>query len=116
MWEVFFSDGSSISSEDATPFSIEHREDVQVIIQPNNKHVWVTVSGADYYYWEDKGKGAKWWPCNDRSGLDHYLRRPGYKCVLFGSWIEPEDFTKVFELARSKFGEKPSFNNVERKP
>ena len=115
-WEVFYSDGTTISSQDATPFSIFHREDVQVIIQPSDEHNWVTLTGTDYYVWDDRGKGAKWWGVNDRSGLDWYFRKPGYKCILFGSWIETEDFRHIFNQARESWGNKEVFANDERQP
>ena len=111
-----YSDGKTISSQDATPFSITRREDVQVIIQPSDEHNWVTLTGTDYYVWDDRGKGAKWWGVNDRSGLDWYFRKPGYKCVLFGTWIETEDFRRIFNQARERWGNKEVFANDERKP
>lgn len=117
-WEIFYTDGTSISNEDMTPFAIPfpRREGVQVIIQEDDDRVWRTLSGTDYYYWDDKGRGAKWWPCNDRTGLDFYLRHAGSKCVLFGEWIEPIDFRLVFNKAREKWGERGSFASDEQKP
>jgi hypothetical protein len=115
-WEVFYSDNTSISSEDTTPFGIVRREDVQAIIQPSGEHNWRTLTGADYYVWDDRGKGAKWWKVNDRSGLDWYLRKPGFKCVLFGTWIETDDFRQIFNAAREKWGNKEAFASDERYP
>jgi hypothetical protein len=115
-WEIFYADGTSISSENATPFSIEHREDVQVIIQESEGHPWRTLTGCDYYVWDDRGAGAKWWRVNDRSGLDWYFRQPGSKCVLYGTWIEKEDFGRIFEQAREKWGHKEAFASDERHP
>jgi hypothetical protein len=114
-WKIFYTNGSSISSEDATPFSIEQRENVQVIIQRDEEHNWLTLSGYDFYLWDDRGKGAKWWKA-DRQGRDHYLRQPGSKCVLFGTWIETEDFRRIFNQARDEFGAKEIFDPDERRP
>jgi hypothetical protein len=115
-WAVYYTDGSAVSSADATPFEIAHREDVQVIIQADDEHRWVTLTGTDYYVWDDRGRGAKWWRVNDRSGLDHYLRKPGEKAVLYGSWIEPEDFRRIFNEARAEWGTKAAFARHEQLP
>lgn len=114
-WEVYFSDGTFVSSKDATPFSIEHREDVQVIIQEEKEHVWRTLT-AEYYVWDDRGEGPKWWRVNDQFGLDWYFRKPGEKCVLFGTWIEKDDFRRIFNKARANFGEKSGFDADEQLP
>ena len=96
-WKVYYSDGKTIGSDEAIPFSISepYREGVQVIIQDDNEHKWKALCGEDYYVWDDRGRGAKWWKCN-RQGLDHYLRQSGSKCVLFGTHIEKDVFSVVF--------------------
>lgn len=101
IWKVYYSDGSAISSEDATPFSIEYgkRADVQVIIQESSDHKWVTLSGYDYYIWDDRGGGAKWFGV-DIFGLHHYFLYPGSKCVLFGTMIDKNRFREIFNRAR----------------
>ena len=115
-WKVYYSDGAYISSEDTTPFGITRREDVQVIIQHHPDTNWKTLSGLDYYAWDDRGGGPKWWGCTDRFALNHYLRQPGYKCVLFGTWIESKDFDRIFNEARKEWGEKTAFARKERQP
>jgi len=97
---VYYSDGKTVSSEDATPFSIKRRADVQVIIQASKDHKWVTLSGYDYYVWDDRGGGAKWFGV-DIFGLHHYLLHPGYKCVLFGVVIDKDRFREIFDIARN---------------
>lgn len=116
IWEVWYDDKTCISSEDATPFSIPKRKGVQVIVQQREGEPWRTLSGVDKYVWDDRGRGAKWWKVNDDSGLDMYLQEPGFKCVLYGTWIETEDFNDIFNHAREKFGEKHTFAPDERKP
>lgn len=114
-WKVFYSDDTTISSEDTTPFGIDHRADVQVIIQDSPAHGWVTVSGYDYYVWDARGEETKWWGV-DRFGRDHYLLQPGFKCVLFGTMIDKKTFREIFDRARSEFGNKEVFANDERHP
>jgi len=115
-WQVWYSDGKSISSENVTPFRIDRREDVQVIIQDDKDNKWRTLSGLDWYVWDNRGNGAKWWGCTNQYALDHYLRQPGYKCVLFGTWIETEDYDRIFNQARKEWGEKTGFARGERQP
>ncbi len=114
-WKVYYSDGSYIGSEDATPFSIEHRSEVQVIVQDSPDHNWVTLSGYDYYVWETHGEETKWWGV-DKFGLHHYWLQPGHRCILLGTWTSKENFRKIFDRARSEFVNKEVFANDERHP
>ena len=114
-WQVYYSDGSTISSEDATAFSIERRIDVQVIIQENSDHNWVTLSGFDYYVWDTKGDETKWWGA-DRCGYDQYMMKPGFKCALFGTMIDKATFREIFNRAREEHGNKTGYTREEHKP
>ena len=98
-WKVYYSDDSTISSENATPFSIEKRADVQVIVQESADHKWVTLSGYDFYMWDARGGKARWWG-GDHFGFNHYLLQPGSKCVLFGTHIDNNRFREIFDVAR----------------
>lgn len=115
MWKIFYSDGKRISSEDATPFSIDRRSDVQVIIQDDREHNWVTLSGYDYYMWDDRGNGPKWFG-GDREGLSSYLRKPGYKAVLIGDMIDKILFRQIMRDAIEQIGEKSGYDSIEKKP
>lgn len=115
MWEIHYTDSTYISSEDCTPFAIEKRIDVQVIIQEDSEHNWVTLSGYDFYMWDARGGRPQWYG-GDIFGLDHYLQKPGHRCVVFGGHIDKYLFRKIFNIARKRLGEKSGFNNNERKP
>ena len=67
---------------------------VQYIAQEDKNHNWVSFSGDDYYYWDDKGDGAKWWQ-GDRIAFNIYLIQPGWKKVLFGEMLSEERFTEI---------------------
>ena len=114
-WAIYYSDKTTISSEDATPFSIEHRTDVQVIIQDSHDHNWVTLSGYDYYVWDIHGDETKWWGV-DKFGLHHYWLQPGCRCILLGTWTNKKNFREILDRARAEFGDKPVFERSERKP
>jgi len=115
MWEVHYRDETFITSEDTTPFGIEKRDGVQVIIQGDDEHRWVTVAGHDYYMWDVRGGIAKWFGGN-REGLSTYLRQPGYKCVLIGEMIDKVLFRKIMNAARKRLGDKAGYESVERLP
>jgi hypothetical protein len=116
-WKVFYSDGKTISSEDCTPFSIERRVNVQVIIQEDPNHGWVALTGYDYYMWDARGGRAKWFKGND-PGWFQYITSPGSKCVLLGEFIDTKAYNEIFEIARKDmlFQKKTGFANDERKP
>ena len=116
-WTIYYSDNSTISDKDATPFSITHRADVQVIIQDSPDHGWVTVCGDHFYVWDNRGGGYKWWGV-DRFGFDHYLLQSGAKCVLFGTSIDNDRFREIFERARKDlhFNLKGAYSRRERLP
>ena len=114
-WQVYYTGYTTISSEEATPFSITKRADVQVIIQDSPDHNWLTTCGSDYYVWDNHGEETKWWGV-DIFGLHHYLLQPGSKCVLFGTMIDKKTFREIFDRARSEFGNKEIFANDERHP
>lgn len=112
-WRVYYSDDETISSDEASPFEIERRVDVQVIVQGDPDAGWVTKSGHDFYVWDDRGGGAKWFGAT-YSGREQYLMKPGEKCVLFGYEIDKKKFSEIFYKAREEFGEKINYERRER--
>lgn len=115
LWVIWFTDGTIASSEDATPFGLTRRADVQVITQNSPDHNWVTLSGYDYYVWDARGGVVKWWGV-DLFGLHHYLLQPGSKCVLFGTMIDKKTFREIYDRAVKGYGDKTIFTRDERKP
>lgn len=116
-WKVYYSDKKTVDCQQATPSSIVRRLDVQVIIQGSQDHVWVTLAGYDFYVWDDRGGGPKWFGV-DRFGLHHYWLQPGWHCILFGTMIDKSKFNEIYELATNDpmFGAKASWSRDERKP
>ena len=111
-WRVYYSDGSTISSEDTTPQAIECRTGVQVIVQESDDMKWKTLCATDYYVWDARGGKAKWFKATE-SGFHQYLMQPGCKCVLFGYEIERKVYNDIFNRARKEFGEKDGFTRDE---
>jgi len=114
-WKIYYSDETTISSKEASPFELDRRSDVQVIVQKSPEHNWITRSGSDYYVWDNRDGEARWWGV-DIFGLHHYLLQPGARCVLFGVTIGNDRFRKIFDRARSEFGNKEAFMPNERHP
>lgn len=97
-WKVYYSDQSVESSRQSTPETMTRRRGVQVIIQEDPDHGWVTVPPRDFYIWDDRGRGPKWFGV-DIFGLHDYLLDPGPKFVLFGTIIDKYAYWKISELA-----------------
>lgn len=114
-WRVYYSNDTTIASNEVTAFDIERRTDVQVIVQESPDHNWITTCKSDYYTWGDRGDGLKWWGV-DQFGLHHYLLQQGKKCVLFGVTIGHARFREIFDRAREEFGNKEIFEPDERRP
>jgi hypothetical protein len=114
-WKVYYSDGSAIGSDEISPFKIERRADIQVIVQESTEHNWITTCAYDFYLWDTKGKETRWWGA-DQFGFYHYMLQPGEKCVLFGTMLDKETYRKIFNQAREEFGNKEIFTDSELRP
>ena len=72
MWTIYYPDGTTINSNAATPSSITRRTGIQVIIQEDAEKGWLALPPYDYYMWDDRGNGAKWFP-GDQVGFFQYI-------------------------------------------
>ena len=115
MWKVYYSNGSTISSQDASPWSIVRRNGIQVIVEESPEHIWVTISGSDYYIWDERYEVARWLGV-DQFGFYDYMLKPGHRCVLFGETISASEFRKIFDRAQAELGNKEVFRPDERHP
>ena len=112
-FSIYYSDDVVHGMDD--PFAIERRGNVQVIVQPDGEHNWVTVPANDFYMWDDRGGGFKWFS-GDVFGLKDYLMKPGPKCVLFGEHIDTALYRRILNQAIEDLGEKTGYSPRERKP
>lgn len=114
-WKIYYGDGQTYSSLDGaiedTPTT-----DVQVIILIDRDHGWTTQTGTDYYVWDNRGNGPRWWGV-DYPGYIDYLIEPGWKKVLLGRTIPSDIFNSIYKRASEDpdFPKKTSFSNKERK-
>lgn len=115
-WQAYYGDNSTFGSHDGSPWVAPARN-VQVIIQEDPDHGWYTQSGGDYYVWDDRGDGPRWWGV-DIFGLFDYLIDPGHKRVLFGRTVTGQRFGEIFAKAQAdpEWGKKAAFRRGERRP
>ena len=110
-WKVYYSDDSTFSSEDGSPWIVPAR-DVQIIVQDHPEVRVELVTGGDYYVWMSSGNRAYWWGV-DIFGLFDYLIEPGYKRVLFGRTLTREEYGKIIQKANI---DKAGWLPTERRP
>jgi len=92
-WQIYYSDSSTFSNRDGAA-EYAPAIGVQVIAQEDRDHNFTAISGDDYYCWDNKGGGYKWWGA-DHIGFILYLMKPGFKKVLFGEMIDGDKFTEI---------------------
>ena len=97
-WKVYYSDGSTFSNQDGTPWIVPALG-VQVIIQADIDHGWETQAHDDYYVWDDRGDGPKWWGVDDFGMWEYLFIEPGHKRVLSGRRMSRERFSEIFKRA-----------------
>lgn len=93
-WIVYYSDGSSFTSEDG-PASAAPRTDVQVVVNHSVKRGKLPWHSVDYYCWQ----GDEWVP-HALDGLHDYLAAPGTEKIVLRSYgIPAKAFMKIYEQA-----------------
>jgi hypothetical protein len=115
-WRIYYGDDSTFSNLEGTIWEVPPR-DVQVIIQTDRDHGWASQTGSDYYVWDNRGDGERWWGV-DIFGLFDYLLEPGPRKVLFGRTVTSERFGEIFRRAKADpgFERKTAFRRQERRP
>ena len=116
-WQIYYSDGTIINSENVTPSSIVKRTGVQVIIQKDREKGWLAVCGYDFFMWDDRGNGAKWFR-GDYAGLFQYITQPGSKYILLGEWVDDVVYREILQRVNKDraFASKTGYAPWERKP
>lgn len=94
MFKIFYDDGATYTGD---PFSAPVLG-VLVIVEDDAEHGRRLISGCDYFCWDDRGGGWRWWEA-DFVGLIDYLIRPGVKRVLIGRLVPSEVFSRVYHTA-----------------
>lgn len=116
-WKIYYIK-YEMSSQDNTPDEV-YTSNVQCIVQEDEAHGWQMLAGAEFYIWDDRGDGFRWWEAQTLFDLYEYLfAQPGPKIALKGRWIEDEDFDRrhAEAMADPNFKQKTGYRANERKP
>jgi hypothetical protein len=112
-WKIYYDDDTTYSG----PPELAPALGVQVIVVIDKENGWHTVCDKDYYAWDDRGDGERWWAV-DFPGLIDYFIQPGYKIVLLGREIPTNRYQEIFNRAMRDrdFPPKTGYRANERKP
>jgi len=91
---IYYDDGTVHTGKGINGVAEARVTGVQFIAQEDPDHVWVALSGTDYFIWDTRDGITKWY-CADNAGRENYMREPGWKKVLIGSWIGDETFREI---------------------
>lgn len=94
MYKVYYANGSTYSGDPLYAPALG----VLVIVESDPEHGRRIIQNADYYLWDDRGDGLRWFE-SDYPGLIDYLIQPGAKRVLFGRLVPNCIFQAVFTKA-----------------
>lgn len=119
-WKIYCSNGHNLETFSSDDGEVKDAPgfDVQVIAMIDASHGWGTQSKSDYYVWDDRGSGYRWWGV-DLMGLGDYFNKRGqWQKVLKGTTITSETFSKIFAMVQDdeSFLEKTGFYRGERRP
>lgn len=97
MYRIYYYDGSTIENED--PGKIEP-VGVICILQPcYDKPGYHLQHRSDFYLLRQDWYDDIYWQGADEAGKETYMRRPGYKIVLYGETIPNEEYKRIHDLA-----------------
>lgn len=88
-----------------------------LIVEADKDHGKRIVSGADYFIWDDRGEGERWWAV-DFVGMIDYLGRPGTRKVLIGRMVANSVWNSIYKRALDDpdFPIKTAYSCYERHP
>ena len=94
-WIVFYTDGSTFTSVDGSPWDAPRRS-VQRIAscKASKESDWYNVQQSDYFYWEEDNGG---WNGGDSFTLYDHLLRARYPCVIFGRMLSDAGWKKTHQ-------------------
>lgn len=119
-WKIYYSVGGEITTFSSLDGDVcdAPGTGVQVIVMINPDHGWSTQTRGDFYVWDDRGNGYRWWGV-DVFGLGDYFDKAGqWQKVIKGYTVSSDIFAEIFRLAENDpdFPKKTAFYREERKP
>lgn len=110
-WAIYYDDETVYTNEDG-PVEEAPKRGVQAIAQRSDRVGVRTLSGHDFYWWEDDT-----WFGGDKFGLFDHLSLPGEKVVFFGRSMRDDEFRELLKkIQNDDFPEKSGFESTERNP
>jgi hypothetical protein len=116
-WKIYYT-METMSSGFFTPDEV-YPADVQCIVQKDDAHGWQMLSGSEFYIWDNRGDGYRWWGAEHLFDLYEYLFvKQGPKIALKGRFLEDADFDRIHAeaMADPDFKKKTGYRANERKP
>lgn len=113
-WIIFYGDGSTFDSTQGEAGEAPSA-DVQVVVQIDADHKWVTYAQSKCYVWGWKDDN-RWIGVDDLGYLDYLLNYRGWKAILVGRWCDEKTFNRIFKRATDWIAEKSSFSPEELHP
>lgn len=107
MWRIYYGDGTVFSSKDGSPWDAP-RQNVQVIVQSDERVGWRWISGKDYFFFDEKRGG---WRETDE--WHDPLISTLYPVVLFGRWMADQEWASLFARVKSELGDKQGWLMTE---
>lgn len=116
-WGIYYDTGHVARAHDCDVQNLP-AEGVVVVVQRDDAPGDVYAVGRelifdrDYYCWQD----GRWFGC-DLYGMNDYLRRPGWKKVLFGRWTDRANYKRLLLAAQHdpEFPPKSTFQHGEER-
>jgi hypothetical protein len=111
MWRIYYSDGSTYSSE--KPIEDAPGDGVLCIVEDDNLVGRSIYSSTDWYWRLDDQ-----WMGGDIDGMKCYLRRPGWKKVIEGEAVPNDVWRDIYNraLTDSDFKRKSAWHRHEKRP
>ena len=100
-WKVWYTDGSTFSVEDGSVFDAPGIG-CQAIVQDHYDAGAEIVTGGDFFVWDDRGTGQRWWAV-DIIGLTLYFMKAQAQRVLVGEMRPEPVYSKIVKEARESF-------------
>lgn len=92
-WKIWYSDGSTFTSEEGPP-ELAPKRGVQAIACRDKTFGRIVCRSNDFYIWSVYD-GQPGWQGVDYFGLWDYLQEPGVKIVLFGRTIGNVEYRQL---------------------
>ena len=118
-WKIYYSVGGEITTFSSLDGGIEDAPGtgVQVIVMIDKDHGWMTQTRGDYYVWDDRGDGYRWWGADIVGLIDYFDKAGQWQKVIKGYTVTSKIFEEIFRMAEvdPDFPKKTASRRQERR-